>query len=74
MLVFLVALVGAAIVALVLWKAMGTVRADGPGHGQGPVTRPTRPQVYGPDDDPDFLRQLGEKLRRRDEPPPPPAA
>jgi hypothetical protein len=25
--------------------------------------------VSGPDDDPDFLRQLDEKVRRRDDPP-----
>lgn len=68
---FLIAFIGAAIVALVLWKAMGTVRADGPSPSQSPATRPARPRVYGPDDDPDFLRQLNEKLRRRDEPPPP---
>jgi len=71
---FLIAFIGAAIVALVLWKAMGTVRADGPSPSQSPTTRPGRPgrpRVHGPDDDPDFLRQLNEKLRGRDEPPPP---
>lgn len=65
---FLIALVGAAIVALVLWKAMGTVRADGPDPSAAP-RRPIPPRVSGPDDDPDFLRQLGEKLRRKEDPP-----
>jgi len=66
---FLIALVGAAIVTLVLWKAMSAVHTGGPTTPQGsaPRTRPRR--VYGPDDDPDFLHQLSEKLRRRDEPP-----
>jgi len=66
---FLIAFIGAAIVALVLWKAMNTVRADGPSPARGATTRPARPRVYGPDDDPDFLRKLGENLKRRDDPP-----
>jgi hypothetical protein len=34
------------------------------------VAGPSRPpRVSGPDDDPDFLRQLDEKVRKRDEPP-----
>lgn len=63
---FLIAFVGAAVIALVLWRAMNT--------GTGDVTevpaRPlVRPRVNGPDDDPDFLRQLDERARRQDEPP-----
>jgi hypothetical protein len=68
---FLIAFVGAAIIALVLWKAMnsGAIELSQPQRGR-PVTRPTRlPRVSGPDDDPDFLRQLDEKVRRRDDPP-----
>jgi hypothetical protein len=67
---FLIAFVGAAIIALVLWKAMNASRTDTP-----PVVRrpqsPSggRPRVSGPDDDPDFLRQLDEKVKRRDDPP-----
>ena len=67
---FLIAFVGAAIIALVLWKAMNASRSDAP-----PVARraqspgPGRPRVSGPDDDPDFLRQLDEKVKRRDDPP-----
>jgi hypothetical protein len=68
---FLIAFVGAAIIALVLWKAMNSGAVDFP---QAPRRRPVagparRPRVSGPDDDPDFLRQLDEKVRRRDEPP-----
>lgn len=67
---FLIAFVGAAIIALVLWKAMNATRGDAP-----PVVRRPpnpgggRPRVSGPDDDPDFLRQLDEKVKRRDDPP-----
>ena len=68
---FLIAFVGAAIIALVLWKAMNASRADTP--PPPTVRRPTRgavrPRVSGPDDDPDFLRKLDERVRRRDDPP-----
>jgi hypothetical protein len=69
---FLIAFVGAAIIALVLWKAMnsGAVEFPQPPQRRGPVAGPSRaPRVSGPDDDPDFLRQLDEKVRKRDEPP-----
>ncbi|OZM80397.1 hypothetical protein [Pseudonocardia sp. MH-G8] len=68
---FLIAFVGAAIIALVLWKAMNSGAVEFPQpQRQRPVVRPGRPaRVSGPDDDPDFLRQLDEKVRRRDEPP-----
>ena len=63
---FLIAFVGAAIIALVLWKAMNSSRSA----ASPPARRPSAPpRVSGPDDDPDFLRQLDEKVRRRDEPP-----
>jgi hypothetical protein len=68
---FLIAFVGAAIIALVLWKAMNSSRSDAPpavGRRQQPQG-PTRPRVSGPDDDPDFLRKLDEKVKRRDDPP-----
>lgn len=64
---FFIAFVGAAIIALVLWKAMSTVRGDAPLTGERPA--PTRPRVSGPDDDPDFLRQLDERVKRQDDPP-----
>ncbi|HVL83696.1 MAG TPA: hypothetical protein VM367_05280 [Pseudonocardia sp.] len=68
--VFLILLVGAAIIALVLWMAMtgGEQGRRGPARG---IERPRqpRPRVSGPDDDPEFLRQLDEKVRKRDDPP-----
>jgi hypothetical protein len=66
---FVIAFVGAAIIALVLWKAMNTGAVDFPQSRRRPVAGPSRPPVSGPDDDPDFLRQLDEKVRKRDDPP-----
>jgi hypothetical protein len=67
---FLIAFVGAAIIALVLWKAMNSGAVEFPQPQRRPVVGPSRQaRVSGPDDDPDFLRQLDEKVRRRDEPP-----
>ena len=67
---FLIAFVGAAVIALVLWRAMNTAGAE---NLQQQVDRPQAPaprmRISGPDDDPDFLRQLDEKVRRRDDPP-----
>jgi hypothetical protein len=65
---FLIAFVGAAIIAVVLWKAMNTGSIDVPQPRRGPVPGVGR-RVSGPDDDPDFLRQLDEKVRKRDDPP-----
>jgi hypothetical protein len=68
---FLIAFVGAAIIALVLWKAMNASRTGTPST-PAPPTRPQRPaapRVSGPDDDPDFLRRLDERVKRRDDPP-----
>jgi hypothetical protein len=68
---FLIAFVGAAIIALVLWKAMNSSRGDAPtalGRPQSPGPA-ARPRASGPDDDPDFLRQLDEKVKRKDDPP-----
>jgi hypothetical protein len=53
---FLIAFVGAAIIALVLWKAMNASRPDVPGIARPQSPGPVRPRVSGPDDDPDFLR------------------
>jgi hypothetical protein len=66
---FLIAFVGAAIIALVLWKAMNTGGVDFPQPQRRSVAGPGKPRVSGPDDDPDFLRQLDEKVRKRDDPP-----
>jgi hypothetical protein len=67
---FLIAFFAAAVIAVVLWKAMNSSRAAAPPPVSG--TRqpgPVRPRVSGPDDDPDFLRQLDERVKRRDDPP-----
>lgn len=75
---FLFLLIGVAIVAVLVWRTLGAEQAsssdravrppDGP---SGPVTRPSPPpRASGPDDDPDFLRQLDEKVKGRDEEPP----
>jgi hypothetical protein len=66
---FLIAFVGAAIIAFVLWKAMSAMPGDGSPEPGRPVPGPARPRVSGPDDDPDFLRQLDERVRRQDDPP-----
>jgi hypothetical protein len=67
---FLIAFVGAAIIALVLWKAMNAARSDTPPVVRRPPSVGTaRRRASGPDDDPDFLRQLDEKVKRRDDPP-----
>ena len=66
---FLIAFVGAAIIALVLWKAMNSVRGEAPPAAERQVPGPSRPRVSGPDDDPDFLRQLDERVRRQNDPP-----
>ncbi|HET6259607.1 hypothetical protein [Pseudonocardia sp.] len=66
---FLIAFVGAAIIALVLWKAMSAGGPQVPQPPRRPNTGSGRPRVSGPDDDPDFLRQLDEKVKRRDDPP-----
>lgn len=67
---FLIAFIGAAVIALVLWKAMNTASGPEPTlPARRPANRPPTPPVTGPDDDPEFLRQLDERVRRRDEPP-----
>ena len=65
---FLIAFVGAAVIALVLWKAMNS--AQPPSRAAAaptPAAAEPRPRVSGPDDDPEFLRQLDEKVRKRDD-------
>ncbi len=69
---FLIAFAGAAIIALLLWRAMNTERAGIPdAHDRPAAGGPARSRVSGPDDDPDFLRQLDERFRRRKDPPTP---
>jgi hypothetical protein len=64
----LVAFIGAAIVALVLWRAMNSARAGVSEPPRRQATGPVR-RIAGPDDDPEFLRRLAEQVRRQDEPP-----
>jgi hypothetical protein len=67
---FLIALVGAVIVALLVWRAMNAA-GDGRARPGGSVprqARPAPPRVSGPDDDPEFLRQLDERVRRPEDP------
>jgi hypothetical protein len=52
---YVLATIGAVTVALLLWKAFGPERAAG-----------ARDHVLAPDDDPDFLRELGRRQRRPD--------
>ena len=66
---FLIAFGVAAFVALVLWKAMNVSRNEALPPARRPQQAPARSRVSGPDDDPEFLRQLDEKVRRRDDPP-----
>ncbi len=51
---YVLALIGAITVAVLLWKAFGPERGAAPGR---------RPSL-APDDDPEFLRRLGERKRR----------
>lgn len=55
--VYLLALIGALVVAVLLWRAFGPER----------VGVSSRRTPVAPDDDPDFLRKLGEQQRRSDE-------
>lgn len=66
---FLIALVGAVIVALLVWKAMNAAGGRPDAGGSLPrQARPAPPRVSGPDDDPEFLRRLDEKVRRPEDP------
>ncbi|MDQ4119747.1 MAG: hypothetical protein M3235_22720 [Actinomycetota bacterium] len=80
MLFLLFLLIGAAIVAVLVWRTLGAEQASSddravrfPDRPAGPVSRPgPPPRAGGPDDDPDFLRQLDKKVKGRDEDPPGP--
>lgn len=56
---YLLAAIGVVAVAVLLWRALSPDRV-----GVG-----ARRQVIAPDDDPDFLRHLGEQTKRDDDPP-----
>jgi hypothetical protein len=60
--IYLLAVVGALTIAVLMWRAFGPQAA----------AVPTARKTIAPDDDPDFLRKLGEKHPRPDEDPPTP--
>jgi hypothetical protein len=53
--IYLLAAIGGITIAVLLWRAFGAERVGIPSH-QPPLA---------PDDDPDFLRKLGEQQRKR---------
>lgn len=53
--VYLLAAVGLVTIAVLLWRALAPDR----------IAVGARRRTIAPDDDPDFLRRLGEQLRRR---------
>ncbi|GLY63727.1 hypothetical protein [Amycolatopsis taiwanensis] len=55
--IYLLAAIGALTIAVLLWRAFGPERVGVSSH-RSPVA---------PDDDPDFLRRLGEQQRREDD-------
>jgi hypothetical protein len=59
---FIVALAVAMAVGLLMWKTMSQQPDQ--------AARPTPGRSVAPDDDPEFLRQLGERLRSEGEDPP----
>lgn len=57
--IYLLAAIGALTIAVLLWRAFAPERVGVSAH-RTPIA---------PDDDPDFLRQLGEQQRRKDDDP-----
>jgi len=56
--IYLLAAVGAITVVVLLWRAFGANPAE------AVERRPRRAAPIAPDDDPDFLRRLGEKKKK----------
>jgi hypothetical protein len=54
---YLLAVIGALTIAVLLWRAFGPNRVE---------TAPSR-RIVAPDDDPDFLRKLGEQRKKKPE-------
>lgn len=65
---YLLAAIGAVCVAVLLWRAFVANPTTVGQRRSGRPTRPTRPAPMAPDDDPEFLRRLGE---RKNNPPDP---
>jgi hypothetical protein len=55
---YVLALIGALTIAVLLWRAFGPDRVE---------TAPSR-RVVAPDDDPEFLRKLGEQSKKKKRP------
>ncbi|RZT88527.1 hypothetical protein EV383_5470 [Pseudonocardia sediminis] len=71
---FLFVLLGAAVFAVVLWRTLKAEQmvsdpSQTPETPWSAGTRPARPRASGPDDDPEFLKQLDEKVRGQEDPP-----
>ncbi len=58
---FLFAVIGIAAIAFLLWRAFGPQAADADERIERPMRRSSGP--VGPDDDPDFLRDLDRRSR-----------
>ncbi|MEU5691489.1 hypothetical protein [Actinosynnema sp. NPDC020468] len=52
---YLLAVIGALTIAVLLWRAFGPDRVE---------TAPSR-RIVAPDDDPEFLRKLGEQSKKK---------
>jgi hypothetical protein len=61
---FLIALAAAALIGFLLWKLVVTQPSD-----KSPRRRPPE-RVTAPDDDPEFLQQLDDRMKRGGEDPP----
>jgi hypothetical protein len=58
---YLFAVIGAVTVGVILWQLVRGEQARVPSRrADAPNTAPQRRKVIGPDDDPDFLRSLGD--------------
>ncbi|ALE72087.1 hypothetical protein Ae168Ps1_2662 [Pseudonocardia sp. Ae168_Ps1] len=71
---FLILLLGAAVVAVLLVRTLRSEqvvsdRLPRPDFPWSAGQKSERPRTTGPDDDPDFLRQLDEKVRNEEDPP-----
>jgi hypothetical protein len=66
--IFIVAMMAAMVVGTLIWRGMARPDSRRP-DGRRPA-RPERARAVAPDDDPEFLRRLGEQLRSEGEDPP----
>ena len=79
--IFLVAMLVLVAVGVLLWKAVSAqalatgaaTEDDAPTGPARPSGRPGRSRAVAPDDDPDFLRSLDDRMRKPDADDPPAA-